>query len=96
MKTATLVRELEDFSGRAALYKLSDPLPNWRDSDDPEYARYEFVVVSAATVAVSGPETYIFGSNEKGEIVSWSELPGSARGTLSHSEALSDAGYQLD
>lgn len=52
-----------------------------------------YVVVSAADVPYSGPETYIFPSNEKGTILKYTELPGSFRGALDHARALRNAGY---
>ena len=42
-----------------------------------------------------GPETYIFGADKDGEILSWMELDGSFRGDLNHREALLKAGYEL-
>lgn len=60
-------------------------------------ARYDFVVASAVTILLSlagGPETLIFGSNPKGEIVSFSTL-GGGRGTLDHVEAFSWEGYRV-
>ena len=95
-KTATLVRALNGFTGSAALYKLSEPLHylDWdEDGNEVEMAAL-YVVISAANVIFSGPETYIFPSNRKGEVVSWGELPGSYRGGLDHHEALRGAGYE--
>ena len=56
----------------------------------------EYVVVSAADVMYSGPETYIFGADENGEVVDWLELPGSFRGKLDHVAALEGAGYEVE
>ena len=83
MKTATKVKDLDGFTGKAALYKLSKPL---RD--------YEYVIASAATV-LEVDETYLFGSDETGKILSWSALPGSSRGIYNLEVALSDAGYEV-
>lgn len=96
MKTAKLIREnvLNNSSGFASLYRLSEPLSGY-DWDDEGAPSYEYVVVSAANVMFSGPETYIFGSKADGQVVSWSELEGSFRGGLSHAEALSNAGYTI-
>lgn len=60
---------------------------------DPPLDGHRYVVVSAVEVAGSGAETYIFPSNQDGKIVSWTELTGSQRGTLSHEKALKSAGY---
>lgn len=40
------------------------------------------------------PETYIFPSNDTGEILDFGELSGSQRETLSHQKVLNDLGYQ--
>lgn len=93
MKTATLIKDkLPGFAGHAALYRLSEPLgSDW----DEESVKTDLVVVSAAVVTYCGPETYIFAADEDGQIASWSELPGSMKGTLSHAEALEGAGYEV-
>lgn len=62
----------------------------------PPHEGYAHVVVSACEV-LGQPEVYIFGADdERGAIASWTELPGSLRGTLEHTEALRAAGYMLD
>lgn len=96
MKTATKIKDLDGFAGHAALYKLSQPIKyeRWGEEDEkPE--QYEHVIVSAASVMFSGPETYIFGANEAGEITNWTELDGSFRGGLDHEAALRGAGYEI-
>lgn len=56
---------------------------------------YQYFIVSA--VRVSGmPETYIFPSNEQGDVVIFSELPGSQKGTLNHNVAISDMIEHID
>lgn len=52
-----------------------------------------FVIVSAADVPFSGPETYIFPADPWGRIASFGELPGSFRGGWDHERALASAGY---
>lgn len=89
MKTATPVKLLEGFNGRANLYRLSEALESYDGN------KYEYVVVSAVDVPFSGPETYIFGADENGGITDWMELPGSFRGALDHNEALEGAGYTV-
>lgn len=94
MPTATHIRKLDHFAGDAALYRLDPPLEG-----------NEFVAVSAVdlhreTWAVNLPEvmkseTYIFPSDGDGFVSDWGELRGSMKGTLSHSEALAKAGYEV-
>lgn len=101
MKTATFVKQLtENFRGDARLYKLSEPLREddkwWSDGrGNRAEARYDYVVVSAANVFDDGPETYIFGADKDGKILSWAELSGSFRGAFDHVRALRDAGYEI-
>ena len=85
MKTATeLKRNLDGFNGDARLYRCAPPLDG-----------HEYVIVSAAVVFMTGPETYIFGATKDGEIENWSELDGSFRGGLDHVHALNEAGYEV-
>jgi hypothetical protein len=84
MKTATKVKDLNGFNGTAALYKLSEPINE-----------YEYVIVSAINDKYC-IETYIFGSNENGEVLNWSELEGSTRGVHDHQIALNEAGYEVN
>jgi hypothetical protein len=93
-KTATLVKsDLPKFTGTAHLYRCDPPMADrqWDESAQPQ--EFEYVVVSATNAMFSGPETYIFGANEQGEIIEWGELEGSYRGGLDHEEALRRAGY---
>lgn len=95
MKTATKIKDLEDFTGDAALYELSEPVEYdepWSD-DDPPAKQTTFVAVSATNVPFSGPETYIFAANNEGTVLDWCELSGSYRGGLSHKKALHGAGF---
>ena len=64
------------------LYRLSEPLEGNR-----------YVLVSAVVAMFSGPETFIFGSDRRGEVKNWLELDGSYQGGLDHEEALRNAGY---
>lgn len=96
MKTATEIRRLKDFTGDARLFQLSEPMPwdyDWETEQNK--ALTSFVVVSAASMMFSGPETYIFPANEAGEVINWGELEGSYRGGLSHRAALLNAGYVI-
>lgn len=69
---AQKIRNLTDFTGDAALYKLDD------DS---------YVIVSATVVPYSGPETLVFPATADGEIADWGEI-GGGRGYLDHELAL--------
>ena len=96
MKKAVLIKDkLDGFNGHASLYKLDPPLESISYIDDTK-SYHKYVIVSAANVMFSGPETYIFPATETGDIVSWLELDGSIRGKLSHEKALSNAGYTIE
>ena len=100
MKTATLIKEdvNDEAPGYQSLYKVSPPVEYDKPWDDKKVSKAkttEYIVVSAANVMMSGPETYIFPSNEKGEVIDWTELDGSYRGGLDHHEALTNAGYEV-
>jgi len=95
-KKATFIKTLNGFTGDASLYRLSPKLkvePSWEGDFEGEF---EYVVVSATVAMFSGSETYIFPSDENGEVVDWGELEGSFRGALDHKEALAGAGYSLE
>ena len=95
---ATFIKALADFAGHAALYKCEPPMEyEDYDSDTNDYVTKttEFVIVSAANVILSGPETYIFPADESGEVTDWGELSGSYRGGLEHKKALRGAGYSI-
>ena len=88
--TATFLRDL---TGTAKLYKLDTPVEyGWNEP----HGTTDHVVVSAAVVAFSGPETYIFPASEAGYILDWGELSGSYRGGLDHQAALAGAGYEVN
>lgn len=93
-KTAQLIKPLTGYQGQASLYKLDPPMIEEHWGDRPDTA-HEFVIVSAADVMFSGPETYIFPATEDGEIASWGELEGSFKGALDHAMALEGAGYTV-
>lgn len=95
MKTATVVETVKtvpgDFyvqGGAKAIYKLSEPLTGYDEKTS------DHVYVSTASV-MGQPETYAFLCDEKGEVLSWTELPCSMKGVASHAEVLADAGYEL-
>lgn len=86
MKTARLMRVMDrnEVGALWHLYKMDPPLEG-----------AAWVVVSAADVMFSGPETYIFPADEDGHITDWFELDGSYRGGLDHEHALALAGYTV-
>lgn len=90
MKRAKKIRDLTRFQSTAALYELEPP--HLKDDGEPT----RFVIVSSITAHYSGPETYIYESNESGEMVCWEEMRGSCRGTLEHEDALNNMGYELE
>ena len=82
---AKLLKDVsENFKGDARLYELSEPLEG-----------HSNVVVSAVS-AYGRPETFIFGSDEEGNITNWLELPGSFQGDINHNKALEGAGYIIE
>jgi len=95
---ATFIKKMgREFNGDARLYRVEPPIEYEKyDSDNGEYKKYQtdYVVVSAADVMFSGPETYIFASDEKGEIKYWGELSGSRKGVLDHHYVLREAGVE--
>jgi hypothetical protein len=82
---ATFIKDLTGYGGAAKLYKCKPPLEG-----------NDFVIVSAARVPYSGPETYIFPSDNEGNVTDYGELEGSYRGGLDHHKALNNAGYKVN
>ena len=95
---ATLIKNLTGFQGDARLYQVAPPIKytDYNDAGEEEAHETSHVVVSGANVPFTGPETYIFPSNEEGEIISWMELSGSFRGPINHAKALRCAGYETN
>jgi hypothetical protein len=85
--------------GEARLYKLDPPYPRvkWEYEDSGETKEKtiptEFVVVSAVSHFTT--ETYIFPSNDEGDIIDWGELEGSFQGGCDHERALQGMGYEV-
>jgi hypothetical protein len=98
MGTATFIKQ-KNGTGEGKVYRLDPPI-EIKDYD-VELGGYkvigtsEHVWVSATVAMFSGPETYIFPSDENGEVTDWGELEGSYRGGLDHEEALRGAGYTV-
>ena len=59
---------------------------------NPPYQGNKYVILSKSTYM--GGETYIFPSNEEGQILDWLELQGSMRGNWSDSEILEGINYE--
>lgn len=96
MEKATFIRDLDEgFSGHASLYKLSKAV-QYREAYDKPPLETNYVIVSAANVIFSGPETYIFPADKDGTILDWLELSGSFKGGLDHKKALAGAGYDVE
>lgn len=98
---ATFIKEIPQIRGGICqkLYRVDPPmtLEQWDYDEDVETnIAFDYVVVSAAQVIMVGPETYIFGADEEGMIVNWSELEGSFKGALDHERALHNAGYEVE
>lgn len=62
----------------------------------PRINGHKWVVTSAKIIPTIGPETYMFGSDENGNIISWDELQGSYRGGLEHRICFQNIGYNID
>lgn len=62
----------------------------------PRIEGYKFVITSTSKVQFTGPETYMFAADEKGNIIDWGELPGSYRGELNHEKCFEEIGYKID
>ena len=94
-KTATFIRKITDWQGDAALYELSHPMrESWGEDED----ECKFVIVSAVMAFDhGGAETFIFPAKDADatDALSFSELPGSTRGTLDHIEVLNRCGYEV-
>lgn len=86
--SATFIKQLNG-NGDGRVYRLDPPM------DLYDGGTSEHVWVSAASVAYSGPETYIFASDAEGNVTDWCEQSGSYRGGLDHAEALRGAGYEV-
>lgn len=73
-----------------AVYRLNPP-HTYTDDFTGSTETTDHVIVSAANVYASGPETYIFPSD--GNTITGCEIDGSYRGGLDHTRALAAIGY---
>lgn len=90
--TATFIKTVPA-RGDMRLYRLDPSIKG--EGRDGFPVQFEHVVVSAAVVPYTGPETYIFGCDSEGKDIDFMELDGSFRGGLDHRQALSNAGYEI-
>ena len=92
-KTATLIHKMEGWkwTGDACLYELSHPMQD-RDGND-----HKFIVISAVISFDNVIETFIFPAKDatSTDVLSYSEMDGSRRGTLDHVEVLNECGYTV-
>jgi hypothetical protein len=71
------------------LYELSEPV---------EYAdgrNTRFVIVAAINGILTGPETHIYPATKSGNVLDWSELPGSVQGEMNCDTALQRVGWKI-
>ena len=73
MNTNRIARKIKNLNGRQILWEVT-----------PKIDGHKYVVTSASNIEFTGPETYMFAADEKGNIVDWCELPASYRGELDH------------
>lgn len=93
---ATLISEKVVEEGMVhKVYKVDPPIPyiKWTRGEPDQALLTDYVLVSAAIVKFSGPETYIFPSDAEGQVTDWGELEGSYKGGLNHTVALEGMGY---
>jgi hypothetical protein len=95
---AVFKQEIYGWAGDARLYEVDSGVEyhaGFDEHDNPITKGASHVIVSAANVPSSGPETYIFPANEDAQVLHWAELEGSYRGGLDHAQALANAGIEL-
>ena len=90
MKTAKFIKDVsENFTGTAKLFSVNPPV------EDYDGNKYDYVVASGTIAMFSGAETYIFPSDENGNVISWGELDGSFRGSINCEKAIKNMGYVI-
>lgn len=77
---------------KQAVYKTDEPVTVTGDFGCTVTSQY-FLVSAVVAFDHGGQETFIFASDEEGNPITWIELPGSRRGTMSHRQVLEEAGY---
>jgi len=97
-KTALFIKIMgrSKFQGDARLYKVTPPMSYDMNYETNKYDKVtKYIIVSACDTFDEGPETFIFPSDSKGNVINWGELNGSYRGGLDHEKALRRAGYEI-
>lgn len=86
-KIATFIKDMTSRTATQKLYRMSPP-----------HEGHEHVVSSGVASAFDTglPETYLFGAEADGKVISYSELDGSFRGSVDHDEAIRSAGYEVE
>lgn len=88
---ATFLKDMSNkFKGEARLYKL-DPI--WEYDCWGEVRKIRYIVVSGVANAYMS-ETYIFEADSKGNVLNWTELPGSHGQGINFGLALED--FEVD
>lgn len=91
-KTAYFMHRLHGgWHGEARLYRLSEPMTNAYEGEEP--TSFNHVVVSTSSKVRL--ETYIFPSDDEGNILNWLEQEGSFINYLDHEKALNNVGYEV-
>lgn len=84
MNTNRSARKIKDVNDHQILWEVL-----------PRIDGHKYVITSTSNVQFSGPETYMFASDEKGNIIDWCELPGSYRGKLDHKICFENINYKI-
>jgi len=95
-KTATFVRVVPGFEGRAELYRV-DPPAIWLDYDGDGYEianKTNYIIVAGVDRPLSGPEMSIFPADQDGNVLDPGKLRGSFQGDIDFEIALHGAGYE--
>ena len=84
MNTNRTARKIKDVNNHQILWEVL-----------PRIEGNKYVITSTSNVQFTGPETYMFAADEKGNIINWGELPGSYRGELNHQKCFENINYQI-
>jgi hypothetical protein len=96
MKAEKIKDVSKNFRGKAWVYKVNPAVKYDYDYDKEEYIKEtSYIVASAATVPLSGTETYLFPCDKDGKVLNWGELEGSSKGIYDCDAAIENAGYNV-
>ena len=84
MNTNRTARKIKDVNNHQILWEVL-----------PRIEGNKYVITSVSNVQFTGPETYMFAADEKGNIINWGELPGSYRGELNHQKCFENLDYKI-